>query len=181
MNLYISYSPAIKSRFLIVLFMICHYSVVIISAQVSSVSQSCLTLCGPMNCSTPGHKHQRGELLTVLQGRNNNLRNVIGSWLHFWSWYGMQKALYQSITTVLEVIPFGTHMTTYTVYITSQSHFMTSFLNIYDITATASWHQIPYIGHHLQGLWHLVTYPCDITDTIFVNTYQLYLTSNMTT
>ena len=88
MNLYISYSPAIKSRFLIVLFMICHYSVVIISAQVSSVSQSCLTLCGPMNCSTPGHKHQRGELLTVLQGRNNNLRNVIGSWLHFWSWYG---------------------------------------------------------------------------------------------
>ena len=41
-----------------------------------------------------------------------------------------------------------------------------------------SWHQIPYIWHHLQGLWHLVCYPCDITDTIFVNTYQLYLTSN---
>ena len=41
-----------------------------------------------------------------------------------------------------------------------------------------SWHHIPYIGHHLQGLWHLVPYPCDITDTIFVNTYQLYLTSN---
>ena len=41
-----------------------------------------------------------------------------------------------------------------------------------------SWHQIPYIGRHLQGLWHLVPYPCDITYTIFVNTYQLYLTSN---
>ena len=41
-----------------------------------------------------------------------------------------------------------------------------------------SWHQIPYIWHHVQGLWHLVPYPCDITDTIFVNTYQLYLTSN---
>ena len=41
-----------------------------------------------------------------------------------------------------------------------------------------SWHQIPYMGHHLQGLWHLVPYPCDITDIIFVNTYQLYLTSN---
>ena len=41
-----------------------------------------------------------------------------------------------------------------------------------------SWHQIPYIGHHLQGLCPLVPYPCDITDTIFVNTYQLYLTSN---
>ena len=41
-----------------------------------------------------------------------------------------------------------------------------------------SWHHIPYIGHHPQGLWHLVPYPCDITDTIFVNTYQLYLTSN---
>ena len=41
-----------------------------------------------------------------------------------------------------------------------------------------SWHQIPYICHHLQGLWHLVPYSSDITDTIFVNTYQLYLTSN---
>ena len=40
------------------------------------------------------------------------------------------------------------------------------------------WHQVPYIWHHLQGLWHLVPYPCVITDTIFVNPYQLYLTSN---
>ena len=41
-----------------------------------------------------------------------------------------------------------------------------------------SWHQIPYIWHHLQCLWHLIRYPCDITDTIFLNTDQLYLTSN---
>ena len=41
-----------------------------------------------------------------------------------------------------------------------------------------SWNQIPYIWHHLKGLWHLIPYPCDITDTIFVNAYQLYLRSN---
>ena len=54
MNLYISYSPAIKSRFVIILFMICRYSVVIISVQFSSVAQSYQTLCDPMNRSTPG-------------------------------------------------------------------------------------------------------------------------------
>ena len=49
----------------------------------------------------------------------------------------LQQLLYQSITTVLEVFPIGTHMISYTLYMTSQSHFMTSFLSIYDITATA--------------------------------------------
>ena len=56
---------------------------------------------------------------------------------------------------------------------------------VYDMTATVwtsqplhSWYQIPYIWHHLQGLWHLVPYTCDITDTMLVNTCQLYLTSN---
>ena len=33
-----------------------------------------------------------------------------------------------------------------------------------------SWHQIPYISHHLQDLWHVIPYSCDITDTMFVNT-----------
>ena len=33
-----------------------------------------------------------------------------------------------------------------------------------------SWHQIPYISHHLQDLRHVVPYSCDITDTLFVNT-----------
>ena len=51
------------------------------------------------------------------------------------------------------------------------SHFMTS-------QPLHSWHQIPYIWHHIQGLWDLVPYTCDITDTMFVNTCQLYLTSN---
>ena len=41
-----------------------------------------------------------------------------------------------------------------------------------------SWHQIPYITHYLQGIWHLIPYICDITDTMFVNTYQQYLSSN---
>ena len=41
-----------------------------------------------------------------------------------------------------------------------------------------SWHQIPYIWYHLQGLWHLVPYTCNITDTMFVNTCQLCLTSH---
>ena len=39
-------------------------------------------------------------------------------------------------------------------------------------------HQIPYMWYHLQGLRHLIPYTCDITDTMFVNTYQQYLSSN---
>ena len=41
-----------------------------------------------------------------------------------------------------------------------------------------SWHQIPYIWHHFQGLWYLVPYTCHITQTMFVNTYQQYFSSN---
>ena len=35
-----------------------------------------------------------------------------------------------AITTIMEVIPLGTWMTSYTLYMTSQSHFMTPFLSI---------------------------------------------------
>ena len=49
----------------------------------------------------------------------------------------LQHPLYRIITTILEVIPLGTHFKSYTLYMTSQSHFMRSFLSIYDITATA--------------------------------------------
>ena len=42
-----------------------------------------------------------------------------------------------------------------------------------------SWHQIPFIWHHLQCLWHLVPYTCDIIGTMFVNTCQLHLISNI--
>ena len=69
-------------------------------------------------------------------------------------------------------------MTSHTLYMTSQSHFMTSFLSIYDITATAFMTSDTLHRTSLPGLSHLVPYPCDITDNIFVNTYQLYLTSN---
>ena len=90
----------------------------------------------------------------------------------------LQHPLYQSITTGLEVIPFGTHRTTYRVYMSSQSHFMTSFLNIYDITATAFMTSDPlhrtsppgFMTSRPLSLWHHRHY--------FVNTYQLYLTSN---
>ena len=61
---------------------------------------------------------------------------------------------------------------------TSQSHFTTSLTIFMTSQPLHSWHEIPYIWHHLQRLWHLIPYPCDITDTIFLNTDQLYLTSN---
>ena len=32
-----------------------------------------------------------------------------------------------------------------------------------------SWHQIPYISHHIPDLLHVVPYSCDIRDTMFVN------------
>ena len=83
-----------------------------------------------------------------------------------------------AITTIMEVIPLGTCMTSHTLYMISQSHFMTSFLSIYDISATAFMTSAPLIWQHLQGLWHLVPYTCDITDTMFVNIYQQYLSSN---
>ena len=43
----------------------------------------------------------------------------------------------EAITTIMEVITLGTSITLYTLYITSHSQFMTSILNIYDITNTA--------------------------------------------
>ena len=51
-------------------------------------------------------------------------------------------------------------------------------LSIYDITATAF--MTSYTLHRTSppGFMTSRPYPCDITDTIFVNTYQLYLTSN---
>ena len=41
-----------------------------------------------------------------------------------------------------------------------------------------SWQQSPYIWHHLQSSWYLVPCTCDITDTMFENTCQRYLTAN---
>ena len=82
-----------------------------------------------------------------------------------------------AITTIMEVIPLGTRMTSYTLYMTSQSHFMTSFLSIYDITATAFMTSDPlhmtsptgFMTSRPLYMWHHRHY---------VNIYQLYLTSN---
>ena len=41
-----------------------------------------------------------------------------------------------------------------------------------------SWHQFAYIWYQLQRLWYLIPYTCDITETMFVNTCQLYFTTN---
>ena len=47
--------------------------------------------------------------------------------------YGHTHAI-DAITKIMEVIPLGTRMILYTLYITSHSPFMTSILGIYDIT-----------------------------------------------
>ena len=47
-----------------------HYSVHQFKCSVSSVSQSCLTLCNPTDCSTPGFPvhHQHPELAQIHVG-----------------------------------------------------------------------------------------------------------------
>ena len=80
-----------------------------------------------------------------------------------------------AITTIMEVIPLGTRMTSYTLYMTSQSHFMTSFLSIYNITATAfmtsdSLHMTSPPGFMTSCplyLWHHIHYVCEYMSTIF--------------
>ena len=90
------------------------------------------------------------------------------------------------ITTCMEVITLGTHMTSYILYLTSNSHFMTSMISFYDITTTAfmtsdllymtshPW----FMTSHPLYLWHHSHYICNITLTMVVNSYPLYLTSN---
>ena len=80
-----------------------------------------------------------------------------------------------AITTIMEVIPLGPRMTSYTLYMTSQSHFMTSFLSIYDITATAFMTSDPLHMTSPRGfmtscplyLWHHRHYVCEYISTIF--------------
>ena len=71
--------------------------------------------------------------------------------------------------------PLGTHMTSYTLYVTSQSHFMTSFLSIYDITATAFIILDPlhmtsppgFMRSRPLSLWHHRHYLCEYISTLF--------------
>ena len=81
-----------------------------------------------------------------------------------------------AIKTIMEVIPLGTRMISYTIYMTSQSHFMTPFLSIYDITATAfmtsdSLHMTSPPGFMTSRplyLWHHRHYVCEYISTIFI-------------
>ena len=81
-----------------------------------------------------------------------------------------------AITTIMEVISLGTWMTSYTLYMTSQSLFMTPFLSIYDITATAFMTSYPLHMTSPPGLmtsrslylWHQRHYVCEYTSTIFI-------------
>ena len=80
-----------------------------------------------------------------------------------------------AIRTIMEVIPLGTRMISYTLYMTTQSHFMTSFLSIYDITATAFMTSNPLHMTSTSGimtsrppyLWHHRHYVCEYILTIF--------------
>ena len=115
------------------------------------------------------------------------ISTLLLSWKHNYTWHHthyiwhhstvsvLPHPLYQSITTVLEVIALGTHMTSYTLYMTSQSHFMTSLLSIYDITATAfmtsdTLHMTSppgFMTSHSLLLWHHRHYLCEYISTIF--------------
>ena len=90
------------------------------------------------------------------------------------------------ITTSMEVFALGTRMTSYTLYMTSHSHFMTSMISFYGITTAAfmtedllymTSHPRFMTSHHLY-LWHHILYICNITPTMVMNSYTLYLTSN---
>ena len=86
---------------------------------------------------------------------------------------------------------YGSHHTwhTYDIIHTTSHHintFMTSMLSDYDITTTAFMtsdllYMTSYprfMTSHPLYLWHHSHYICNITPTMFVNAYQLYLTSN---
>ena len=81
-----------------------------------------------------------------------------------------------AITTIMEVIPLGTRMTSYTLYMTTQSHFMTPFLSIYYITDTTFMtsdhlHMTSHPGFMTSRplyLWHHRHYVCEYISTIFI-------------
>ena len=80
-----------------------------------------------------------------------------------------------AITTTMEVISLGTCMTSYTLFMTSQSHFIISFLSIYDITGTEFMTSDPLHKTSPRGfmtprplyLWHHRHYVCECISNIF--------------
>ena len=91
-----------------------------------------------------------------------------------------------AFNTIMEVFTLGSRMTPYKPYITSNSDFMTSIVSIKDITNTAfmtsdilymtshPW----FMASHPLYMWHHSHYIGNITPTIFLNKYKLYLTWN---
>ena len=64
----------LKSRDIILLTKVCIVKAMVFPVQLSSVAQSCLTFCDPMNCSTPGFPvhHQIPELAQTHVHRVND-------------------------------------------------------------------------------------------------------------
>ena len=89
---------------------------------------------------------------------------------------------------IMEVIPLGTHMTLYTLYIRSYSHPMTSILSIYDITSTAfmtsdlfcmTSHILFRTSHHFMydiksNVNDHIHFICVITPTLSMTSQPLY-------
>jgi len=64
------------------------------SVQFSSVAQSCLTLCNPMNCSMPGLPvHLKGDLSWVFIGRTNVEAETPILWLLYAKSCSFEKTL----------------------------------------------------------------------------------------
>ena len=90
--------------------------------------------------------------------------------------------LYRLIRTVLEIITLGTHMTSYTLYMTSKSHVtsqplicvitLTLLITSHTLCITSDsdniWHLLHYIRHHILNLWHQAT--------TFMTSHSLYWT-----
>ena len=97
-------------------------------------------------------------------------------WHHSHSICACNTRCIVAITTIMEVIPLGTWMTSYTLYMTSQSLFMTPFLSIYGITATAIMTSDPLhmtsppglMTSHSLYLWHQRHYVCEYISAIFI-------------
>ena len=86
-----------------------------------------------------------------------------------------------AIIKIMEIIPLGTHMTLYTLYITSHSPFMTSILSIYDITNSAfmTSHLLYMTSHTLFRTSHHFMYDIkstgsDLTSTVSVSSHPPY-------
>ena len=86
-----------------------------------------------------------------------------------------------AITKIMEVITLGTHMTLYTLYITSHSQFMTSILSIYEMINTAfmtsdliymTSHPLFRTSHHF--MYEIMSTVSDLTSIVSVSSHPPY-------